>query len=81
MAPRPDRPVNQTRGQDFLFRWTALALEEATRDLAGGIGFLDLVNGQREKIETRARLSFRHHGAEHGGFVISDEDRAVRLTR
>ena len=53
---RPDRPVDQARGQHFLLGRPALALEEAARDLAGGEGLLLVVDGQREEIEPGLRL-------------------------
>ena len=52
---RTDRPVDQARGQRLAFGRPALALEEAARDAAGGIGLLDVVDGQREKIAARHR--------------------------
>jgi hypothetical protein len=50
---RADRTVDQARGQGFFFRRTAFALEEAARDLAGSIGLLDVVDGQREEVLAR----------------------------
>ena len=47
---RPDRPVDQARGQRLLFRRPALALEEAAGDLAGGEGLFLVVDGEREEI-------------------------------
>jgi hypothetical protein len=44
MEERPDRPVDQARGQNLLFARPALALEEAARDLAGSEGFLLIVD-------------------------------------
>ena len=48
---RADRAVDQAAGQvsSSLGR-TALALEEAARDLAGGVALLDVVDGQREEV-------------------------------
>ena len=48
---RPDRPVDQPRGEDFLGGRPPLALDEAAGELARGIGLLAVVDGQREEIE------------------------------
>ena len=47
---RPDRPVDQPRGQRLLFGRPALALEKAAGDLAGGEGLFLVIDGQREEI-------------------------------
>ena len=47
---RPQRPVDQPRGQRLELARAAFALEEAAGDLAGGIGLLDVVDGQREEV-------------------------------
>jgi len=46
---RPDRPIDQARGQDFLLAGPALALEEAARDLAGGKRLLLIIDRQGKK--------------------------------
>ena len=52
---RPDRPVDQARGQHLLLGRPAFALEEAARDLARGEGLLLVVDGQREEIDAGLR--------------------------
>ena len=47
---RPDRPVDQARGQRLLLGRAALALEEPARDLAGGERLLLVVDGEREEV-------------------------------
>jgi hypothetical protein len=47
---RADRAVDQARGQRLELARAAFALEEAARDLAGGVGLLDVVDGQREEV-------------------------------
>ena len=53
---RPDRAVDQARGQHLLLRGPALALEEAAGNLAGGVGLLDVVDGEREEVLAGLRL-------------------------
>ena len=78
---RPDRTVDQARGQDFLLGGTALTLEEAARDLAGGEGLLLVVDGQREEIEAGLRLLLEHDGGQHRGAAIGGQNGAVGLAR
>ena len=47
---RPDRPVDQARGQRLLLGRPPLALEKAARDLARSEGLFLVVDGQREEI-------------------------------
>jgi hypothetical protein len=47
---RADRAVDQAAGQGFVFAGLGFALEEAAGDLAGGVGLLDVVDGQREEV-------------------------------
>ena len=57
---RTQRTVDQARDQRFAFRRTAFATEEATRDLAGGVGLFEVIDGQREEVLTRlGRLARR----------------------
>ena len=66
---RTDRPVDEPARERFLFRGTALAAEEPTRDFPRGVGFFLVIHGQGE--EGLARLSVPHpnHGAQHGGVI------------
>ena len=56
---RADRPVDQAGGQHLLLGGARLALEEAARDLAGGVGLLLVVDGQREEVLAGLRASSR----------------------
>ena len=56
---RPDRPVDQARGQRLLLGGAAFALEKAAGDLAGGVGLLLVVDGQREEVDAGPRRSSR----------------------
>jgi len=76
---RADRAVDQAAGQRFLLAGTPLALEEAARDLAGGIGLLDVVDGQREEILAGLGLLARHDGGQHHRVVHRHEHGAGGL--
>ena len=56
---RPDRPVDEARGQRLLLGRTAFALEKAAGDLAGGVGLLLVVDGQREEVDAGLRAPLR----------------------
>ena len=68
---RTDRAIDQARGQRFLFGRPAFALEESAGNLAGGIEFFLIVDGQRKErlaglgIGARDR-SHQHHRVAHG---------------
>src|SRR5690348_10196045 len=62
---RPDRPVDHARSQDRALRRTSLALEEAARDLAGGVHALLDVDGEREEVRAFARLDPALGGREN----------------
>ncbi len=53
---RADRPVDQTRGERFLFGRTAFALEISAGDAARGEEFFLVVDGERKKVESRASV-------------------------
>ena len=76
---RPDRPVDQARGQRFLLGRTALALEEAAGNAARGIGLLLIVHGEREEVAARGRLLQAHRGDQHYRLAHGDEHGAVGL--
>ena len=76
---RAQRPVDQARSQRLEFARAAFALEEATRDLAGRIGLLDVVDRQREEVLARLRVLRGDDGRQHHGVLDVDDDRAARL--
>ena len=76
---RAHRAVDQPRGQDFLFRGTALALEKAAGDFAGGEGALLVIHRERQEVDIGAGVVGRHDGREHHGFAILRQHRAMRL--
>ncbi len=78
---RTDGPVDEARGQRLLLGRTALALEEAARNAAGGEVFFLVVHGEREEVEARLRLALRYDGGEHRGLAIGGKHGAVGLAR
>ena len=62
-------------------RRAPLTLEEAARDLAGGVHALLDVDGQREEVGALARLGASLGGGEHHRVASADDDSAVRLLR
>jgi hypothetical protein len=64
---RADRAVDQARGQRFFFGRTAFALEEAAGDLTSRVGFLDVVDGQREEVLARLGVFPGNDGCQYHG--------------
>src|SRR5262249_53269657 len=50
----PHGAVDEPRAQHFLLGRAPLPLEEATRDLPGGVGALPIIHGERHEIAIRA---------------------------
>ncbi|MNZ72610.1 hypothetical protein D3C78_909910 [compost metagenome] len=67
---RTDRTVDQARGQGLFLGRTAFTLEEATRDLAGGVGLFLVVDRQREEALAWIGLLGTDHGHQHGDIVV-----------
>ena len=76
---RPDRPVDEARGQRLLLGRAPLALEEAARNAARGVVLFLIVHGEREEILAGLRLVQRDDGGEHGGLAVGGDDGAVGL--
>ena len=76
---RADRTVDQARGQRLVFARAAFALEEAAGDLAGGVGLLDVVDGQREEVLAGLGVLGGDDGGEHHGVFDVDDDGAAGL--
>ena len=76
---RANRAVNQARGQRFKFAWTAFALEETTRNAAGGIGFLKVINGQGKEVLTGLCDGFGNHGSQYNRTIHVNHDSATGL--
>ncbi len=78
---RPDRPVDHPCGEDGALGRAPLTLEEAARDLPGGVHPLLDVDGEREEIGTFARLCAPLGRGEHHRLASANDDGAVRLLR
>ena len=82
VALRPERPdgaVGHARGQDRALGRAAFALEEAARDLPGGVHALFDIDGQREEVRAFARLCPALRRAQYNGVARPDDDCAVGL--
>ena len=78
---RPDRTVDQARGQGLFLGRRAFAAGEAAGDLAGGVEFFLVVHRQGEEVLTGlGRLGVDGGGEDHG-LAVGREDRAVGLAR
>ncbi len=76
---RANRTVNEATGQDFFFRRTALALDEAAREFAGGVHVLAVINRQREEGSSRFWLLVRAGGNQDDRLSRTYNDRPVGL--
>ena len=76
---RPDRPVDQARGERLLLARAAFALEKAAGNLAGGVGSLLVVDGEGEEVDAGPRALLGDHGGEHAGLAVLGEDGGVGL--
>ena len=77
---RTDRTVDQTRCQCFFFGRTAFALEKTARDFTGSIGFLDIINRQREEILAWLGIFACHHRCQNDGIFDRHQHCAGCLT-
>jgi hypothetical protein len=63
---RPDRAVRQAASQDGLLGRARLALDEAARDLPGGVHALFELNGEREEVKAGPRIGPVGRSENHG---------------
>ncbi len=76
---RPDRTIDDARGERRLLGRTALALDETARDLSGGVHALFIVDGEGEELDALAGVGTCGNGGEHAGVAVPYEDGAVGL--
>jgi hypothetical protein len=76
---RPDRAVDHPGRERRPLGRAALALEEAARDLPGGVGPLLDVDGEREEVRALPRLGAADGRREDHRVAAADDDGAVRL--
>src|SRR5690606_374128 len=68
----------EAAGQDFLLGRPALALDEAARDLAGGVGLFLVLHREREEREVADVLGDGHAAQDHR-VAEADQDGAGGL--
>ena len=78
---RADGAVNQAAGERFQLARLGFALEKAAGNLAGGVSFFNVINGEREKILPRLGLTARGHCRQHRRAVNGDHHGARGLAR
>ncbi len=78
---RPDRAVDQARGQRLLVGHAPFALEIAAGDAPRREGLFLIVNREREEIDARFGRLHGDHGRQNSGFAPAGEHRAVGLPR
>ncbi len=76
---RPDRAVDHAGRERRALGRAALALEEAARDLPGGVHLLLDVDRQREEVRIGAGVGPADGGREDHGLARADDDGAVGL--
>ena len=76
---RPDRAVDQARGQRLLVGEPAFALEETAGNTAGRERLFLIVHGEGEEILAGLRGLGGDDGGEHGGLAPARKHRAVGL--
>ena len=76
---RAHRAVDEPRGQDFLFRGTALAFKKAAGDFAGGESALLVIHRERQEVDIGTGVVGRHDCREDHGFAVLRQHRAMRL--
>ncbi len=73
-----ERPVDQARGESFLFGRTPFALEEAARDATARVGELAVVDGQRHEVAQDGAFLVAG-GGENDGVAVADPAGAIGL--
>ena len=76
---RANGAVNQTAGECFQLAGFGFTFEEVARNAACGIGFFDVINGQREEILPGLGRFAGHNGCQHHGAVHIQHDCAGGL--
>ena len=76
---RTNGPVNQATGESFKFAGLGFTFEEAARNLACGVGFLDVVDGQGEKVLASFGVFRADDGGEDHGVIDIDQHRTAGL--
>ena len=78
---RPDGPVNQPAGENFLLRRAPLALDEAARKFARGVSVFSIIDGEREERGVGLGLFIGASAHQNNGVPGADHDGAIGLFR
>jgi hypothetical protein len=78
---RPDGPVNQPAGEDFLLRRASLALDKAAGKFARGVSVFSIIDGERKERGVRLGLLIRARAHQNNGVPGTDHDGAIGLFR
>src|SRR3954469_25354953 len=62
LKERPHGTINLATSQNFALTWPALALNKAAGDASTSVGVFAIINRQREKIDSLARVGVRDCG-------------------
>ena len=73
------RAVGETAGEDGVFGGAAFTTEERTGDLAGGVGTLFHVDGEREEVGAGAHVFGGIGSREHRGATNRTDDGTLAL--
>ncbi len=76
---RPDRPVDQARGQDLLLDGRSFALEVATGNAPTRVSALTIFDGERKKVLGLTSASGRHAGGQDHRPAVANDYGAVGL--
>ncbi len=76
---RPDRPVDAAAREHFLFRRLAFAFEEAAGDPSRRVGVFTIVHGQRQEVDSFARVGGAACRHEDDRVAEADDDGAAGL--
>ena len=76
---RPDGPVDQAAGENFLLGGPAFALDEAAGKTPGGVSVLAVIHGEGEKIGAGLGLGRGTGGHQDHRFAGADNHRSIGL--
>ena len=79
---RTDRAIDLPRTEHGVFARAAFALDEAARNLAGGVHLLFEIAGEGEEVDAFARFGGGGDGAEHDVLIaVTNQRGAIGLLR
>ena len=75
---RPNGPIDEPAGQDFLGGGPAFAFDEAAGKLAGGVGLLAIIDGERKEVPHRIGAAL-DGGGQGDGVAMRSRHGTMRL--